>query len=155
MKYKHLNKFMKFSLEVEINKPVDELIKLWTNENNYKIWQYGFQSIEHIEGEAGTIGAKSKIIIQQERKKIELTETIITNNLPFEKKALYEHNHMSNIQVTRFHSISEYKTQYISEYEYIKFNGIIPKLMAIFFSGMFRKQALQWMYNFKKFAEEN
>ena len=84
---------------------------------------------------------------------MELIETIITNNLPYEKKALYEHTNMTNTQTTKFESISEGRTLFISEVEYTKFNGFIPNLMAKFFPGVFKKQSQKWMNQFKVFAE--
>ncbi len=53
-------------------------------------------------------------------------------------------SHMVNTQTTRFKVIEENKTQYISEVEYTKFNGIMIK---------FKEQNQKWMNQFKEFAE--
>jgi uncharacterized membrane protein len=144
---------MKYSCTVEINLPIDKVIALWTNEDHYKHWQDGFQSIEVIEGQAGAIGTKSRILLEQGKRKMELMETIISNQLPEEKKALYEHIHMSNTQLSKFEKINENKTRYISIVEYTQFNGFLPKLMAGLFPKMFKKQSQKWMDQFKVFAE--
>jgi len=144
---------MNYTCTIEINLPITKIVELWNNEAYFKHWQDGFQSIETIEGLSGRVGTKSKILLQQGKRKMELIETIITNNLPTEKKALYEHIHMTNTQTTKFESISENKTLYISEVEYTKFNGFIPKLMSKLFSSMFKKQSQKWMNQFKAFAE--
>jgi len=145
---------MKYKCTVDINLPIDLVVQLWSDESHFSKWQDGFQSIQHLEGQAHSNGAKSKILLEQGRQKMELTETIISNNLPTEKKALYEHIHMTNIQTSSFEKLSEGKTRYISEVEYVKFNGFMPKLMAKIFPGMFKKQSQKWMNQFKEFAEK-
>jgi len=84
---------------------------------------------------------------------MELIETIISNNLPDEKKALYVHEHMTNTQTTQFQELSPNQTRYISEVEYTKFNGFMPNLMAKLFPGVFKKQSQKWVNQFKAFAE--
>ena len=99
------------------------------------------------------MGAKSKILLQQGSRQIELTETILVSNLPEEKSGLHEHIHMTNTQTSRFKSIDQHTTRYISEVEYTKFNGMMPTLMAKLFPGMFKKQSQKWMDQFKAIAE--
>ncbi|GMN08744.1 hypothetical protein MTsPCn9_08000 [Croceitalea sp. MTPC9] len=144
---------MKYTCSIDIKLPIDMVSALWSNEAYFKEWQDGFQFIKHLEGEPNSVGAKSKILLQQGKRKVELLETILVNNLPEEKKALYEHIHMTNTQTTRFKKISENQTQYTSEVEYTKFNSFMPKLMAKLFPGVFKKQSQKWMRQFKAFAE--
>lgn len=144
---------MKYTCSVNINQPIDKVIELWENEANFSKWQDGFQSIILLEGKVGKVGAKSKIILEQDGRRIELIETIITNNLPKEKKALYVHIHLSNTQSSRFEKIEDNRTKYISEVEYIQINGFMPKLISKIFPSMFRKQSQKWMKQFKEFAE--
>ena len=144
---------MKYSCSIEIEVPLDKLVRLWENESNFKYWQDGFQSIEHISGTPNTVGAKSRIILEDKRR-VELIETIITNNLPEEKTAVYEHIHMTNTQTSRFNKINENRTEYISEVEYTKLNGFMIKLMARLFPGKFKQQSQKWMDQFKSFAEK-
>ena len=144
---------MNYTCFVEINLPLETVVKLWQDENNYKKWQDGFVSIEHLEGTPDTKGAKSRIMLKQGKRKIELIETIISSNLPSEKKALYEHIHMTNFQTTRFEKIGEIRTRYISEVSYTKFNGFMPKMMALIFPKMFKNQNQKWMNQFKEYAE--
>lgn len=69
--------------------------------------------------------------------------------------ALYEHIHMTNTQTTTFKSIDTNITQYTSEEDYIKFNGMMIKLIAKLFPSKFKAQSQKWMNQFKVFAEEN
>ena len=144
---------MKYTCTVDINLPIDRTVELWVDETIFKEWQDGFKSIELLSGTANTKGAKSKIVLDDGKKRIELIETIMNSDLPNEKKALYEHVHMTNTQTTRFEPITEKMTRYISEVEYTKFNGFIIKLMAKLFPGKFKEQSQKWMNQFKEFAE--
>lgn len=144
---------MKYTCSVDINLAIDKVATLWADENHFEKWQDGFRSFENLKGEPGAVGTKSKILFRQGKRKVELIETIISNNLPLEKKALYEHVHMTNTQTTKFENISENKTRYISEVEYTQFKGYMPKLMAVLFPSMFKKQSQKWMNQFKEYVE--
>jgi len=143
---------MKYICSIEIDGPIEKVVALWENEAHFKDWQDGFESIEHLEGIPHTKNAKSRIILDGDIR-IELIETIISNNLPKEKIALYEHIHMTNTQASRFKKIGENKTLYISEVEYTKFNGVMIKIMAKLFPSKFKAQSEKWMKQFKEFAE--
>ena len=143
---------MKYTCTVKINLPLLETVELWKDENHFKSWQDGFESIEHQSGMPNTAGAKSKIILDG-RQRIELIETIVSFNLPKEKTAVYEHIHMTNTQKSSFQALDSHTTQYTSEVEYTKFNGFMIKLMAKLFPGKFKAQSQKWMNQFKAFAE--
>jgi len=145
---------MKYTCTIEIDLPREKAAKLWADESNFKEWQDGFISIERLSGTAEAEGAKSRILLKQGKGQMELTETIIHSNLPEEKKAFYEHEHMDNTQTTRFEAISTAKTRCTSEVEYTEFKSFIPKVMAFLFPGMFKKQSQKWLNQFKAFAEK-
>lgn len=144
---------MKYTCSVEIDAPIEKVVALWENEAHFGEWQDGFKSIEHLEGIPNTKNAKSKIILE-DKMRIELVETIISMDLPNEKIALYEHIHTTNTQTSRFETIKDNKTLYTSEVEYIKFNGLMIKLMAKLFPSKFKAQSQKWMNQFKEFAEK-
>lgn len=143
---------MKYTCSIQINAPLETVVALWENEAYFKEWQDGFESITHFEGIPNTKDAKAKIVLN-DKQRIELTETILSNNLPHEKIALYEHVHMTNTQTTRFKSLDDQTTLYTSEVEYIQFNGWMIKLIAKLFPGKFKGQSQKWMNQFKSFVE--
>lgn len=143
---------MKYTCTIQINAPLQTVVSLWENPDHFDQWQDGFESITHLEGIPNTKDAKSKIVLN-DKMKIELIETILVNNLPDEKTARYEHIHMTNTQTSRFEALDEHRTLYISEVEYIQFNGIMIKLMAKLFPGKFKSQSEKWMTQFKAFVE--
>jgi hypothetical protein len=143
---------MKYTCTVEINLPLRRTAELWDDETHFTEWQDNFQSIELINGKKDTAGAKSKIIFEG-KQKMELIETIITSNLPKEKKAMYEHIHMTNIQHTEFKAINSNTTLFTSTVEYTKFNKLMIRIFAKLFPKVFKRQSERWMAQFKTFAE--
>ena len=145
---------MNYTCTIQINLPVSKVVELWENEDNFKHWQDGFVKIEHLSGEKGKVGSTARIFLDDGKRKMELVETVLIDNLPTEKKAEYVHVHMTNTQSSRFNSINENTTEYTSEVVYTTFNGFMPKLMSKLFPGMFKKQSEKWMKQFKEFAEK-
>lgn len=143
---------MKYSLEIEINKPRDEVIKLFDNAENMSKWMEGLQSLEPVSGTPGKVGAKSKLKFDMNGRNIEMIETITTRNLPEEFAGTYEADGVFNIVSNRFLAEDMGTTRWITESEF-QFNSLPMKLMAFLISGMFKKQSLKFLENFKKFAE--
>ncbi len=143
---------MKYTCTIDINAPIETVVSLWEDETSFKYWQDGFVRIDHLSGMTNAVGAKSKILLK-DKFEIELIETILIADLPREKKALYEHKHMTNTQSSRFESLGDDHTRYTSEVEYTQFNGFIIKLMARLFPSKFKAQSQKWMNQFKAFVE--
>ena len=144
---------MKFQCSVDIQAPLEKVLALYENVDFLKEWQEGFQSYEHVSGKAGTVGAKSSFHYKHGKNDIILIETIQTKDLPREFTALYEHKHMVNTMTSSFHQIDEKHTRFVMDIEYIRFIGLIPKLMGMLFPAMFRKQSQKWLDRFKEFVE--
>ena len=53
-----------------------------------------------------------------------------------------------------FYNPNDNQTRYDYEFEYTRINWVVPKLMAILFPSMYRKQGKKWMKQFKEFAEK-
>ncbi|MDP8208624.1 MAG: SRPBCC family protein [Candidatus Electryonea clarkiae] len=145
---------MKFTCFVEIDLPIDEVIGLYDNVENLKEWQDGFVSHEHLSGTPGESGAKSIFIYKAGRNVIELIETIKVKNLPQEFIGTYEATSMVNTMSNRFTALGENRSRYDAEIEYTRFNGFLPKMMALLMPGVFKKQTQKWLNQFKVFAEK-
>lgn len=102
---------MKYSAEIEINKPVDKVIELFDNPDNMYKWMKGLQSFEHISGTAGRPGAKSRLKFKMGKRDIEMVETILVRNLPDEFTGTYEVKGVYNIVKNKFQKIDERKTR--------------------------------------------
>ena len=142
---------MKYNTEIIIDLPRDQVIELFDSVDNMYKWQKGLKKFEHLSGESGQEGAKSKLYYELGRRKIEMTETITKRNLPDEFHGVYEMqgvwNSFENYFIeegdkTKWKTISEFKS-----------SSFAMKLMMSLLPGMFKKQTLTTMNDFKEFAE--
>ncbi len=144
---------MKYTTEIEINKPIDNVIELFDNPDNMDKWMDGLQSFEPISGTPGQPGAKSKLKFKMGKREIEMIETITVRNLPDEFSGIYEAKGVFNVVKNKFIKLSENKTQYISEQEF-QFKGFM-KVIGFLMPGAFKKQSMKYLQAFKRFAESN
>lgn len=142
---------MKYTCEIEINKPVDEVVKLFDSSENLYKWMEGLQSFDNLEGTPGQPGAKSKLVFKTGRREIEMIETITSKNLPEDFSGTYEAKGVFNIINNSFLPAGENKTRYVSNQEF-QMKGFL-KVFAALAPGMFKKQTLKHMQAFKRFAE--
>ena len=144
---------MKFQSSVEIDLPPDRAAALYNDPHYYKEWQDGFVSYTPLSGEPRTVGAKAKLLFVYGKRRMELLETIQVMNLPLEINALYEHEHMVNTIIVQFSSLPGERTRITTGIGYVRFIGIIPKIMSWLMSGMYKKQNQRWLDQFRKFTE--
>lgn len=143
---------MKFSCSVEINQPIEKVVELFNNPNNLKHWQNGLQSFEHLEGEPGMVGAKSKMIFNNGGKTFDLFEEITVSNLPTEFSGIYDHESMRNSMKNYFKPIDSSTTLWNAELEY-EFKTTTWRILGKLMKPMFSKQTQKFLDNFKMFAE--
>ena len=144
---------MKFSVSVDINKPLDQVAALFANPDLLKHYQPGCVKKELISGQVGTDGAVSMMYYRSKKHEMELKETIIANRLPQSFEGLYEHKHMDNTMKSTFDALSDQQTRYTAEIHYSRIDWVMPRLMTIVFPNMFKKHTQQWLDNFKAYAE--
>jgi len=142
---------MKYTCEIEINQPVQKVIKLFDNPDNLSKWMEGLQSFEHLSGTPGEVGSKSKLTFLMGKRKMEMIETVTVRNLPEEFTGTYESKSGINIVTNRFFPISDTTTRYVNEQEF-QFGGLM-KFIAPLMIGLFKKQSMKYLVAFKKFAE--
>ena len=142
---------MQYTVEVSINVPREQVIELFDSTENLEKWQEGLQSFEHISGDPGQVGAKSKLLYDMNGRKIEMIETITSRNLPQEFSGTYEATGVFNSIQNHFYEQGADKTRWVAENEF-KFSGIMM-IVSLFMRGSFRKQSLKTMEAFKTFAE--
>lgn len=145
---------MKFSGFIDINQPVEKVAEIFANPDNLKEYQDGFVKKELVEGKEGEVGAVSTMYYKYGKRDMVLTETITANQLPHGFEAFYSHKHMDNTMKCMFTALSENETRYEYEFEYTRINWVMPKLIAILFPSMYRKQGEKWMRQFKEFADK-
>ena len=143
---------MKYTREVVIDLPRDRVIELFDNPDNLPKWQEGLQSFEHVSGEPGQPGAKSRLVYDHRGRHIEMIETITERNLPDEFSGTYETEGVWNGMKNRFVEEAPDRTRWIAESEF-RCSGLKMKLMTIFLRPMFTSTTLKSLRDFKAFAE--
>jgi len=148
---------MKYSVIVEINAPLEDVLKLFDDPDNWPLWRDGFVSAETLCGIPGTEGSQTKLVNRLGGRDTEMTETVERKNLPDEMTCIYEApgfwlgawNRVTN----RFRQINPDKSEWQLESEF-RCKGLL-KMMSTLMPNMFREATLKEMNNFKAFAEKN
>ncbi|MBN4072853.1 SRPBCC family protein [Crocinitomix catalasitica] len=142
---------MKYVVEKDIDLPRERVIELFDSTENLYKWQAELISFDHLSGEPGEVGAKSKLIYKMKKREFELIETITKKNLPDEFDGTYDAKGVHNIMENRFEATSENQTKWIVTTDF-QFSGFM-KFMAAFMPGAFKKRTNRFMDQFKEFAE--
>ena len=142
---------MKYTCEVIIKLPIAKVIELFINPDNLGKWQEGFISSDLKEGEAGKTGAKTALKYNMNNSDIEMTETILVNDLPDEYSALYESTGVKNWFYNYFEEKGADQTLWKTS-SIFKFSGLMA-FFSIFLKKAFVKQTYNDMTSFKNFAE--
>ncbi|NNE27417.1 MAG: SRPBCC family protein [Saprospiraceae bacterium] len=144
---------MKYTNTIEINLPRQRVIDLFDNPENMKAWQPGLVSFTHNSGVPGEEGAKSTLIYKTGKREVEMIETVIKRDLPYEFSGSYEmkgiYNSIQNYFIEKSPEVTVWKSQ--SEFT---FKGIM-RFLAPLMKNSFKKQSLDFMQRFKSFAESN
>ena len=144
---------MKFNSEITIDVPRTKVIEYFDSFENMKHWQEGLIGYEVLSGEPGQPGAKTRLSYKMGKRDIEMTETILTRNLPDEFSGTYEARGVWNEVKNYFEEQENDRTLWRMENEFV-FSGFFMKLMGFFMPGAFRKQTAKSMAAFKRFAEQ-
>ena len=142
---------MRYKTEVFINLPRERVIELFDSFENLKKWQEGLVSFEHISGDPGRPGAKTRLLYDMGRRRMEMIETIIERNLPDEFSGTYDASGVHNIVRNYFYDEGE-RTRWVLDSEF-QFRSFM-RIMSLFIPGSkFREQTRGSMEAFKRFAE--
>ena len=124
---------MHYTVETEIDLPRERVIGLFDNTENLKRWQRGLQVFEPLEGEPGQPGARSRMVFQMGKRKLEIVETITERDLPDAFAGTYDTKGVHNVVNNRFVAVTPEKTRWISENEF-RFSGFM-KIVEFLNSG--------------------
>ena len=146
---------MKFICTVIINQPKEKVAAYFENPEYLSKYQEGFLRKELISGDSMKDNAISKLYYKMGNGgEMELTETVLKNDLPNSFIAQYHHKHTDNTMESNFTALNENQTQYDAEINYTAFKGVMVKIMALLFPSIFKKQVQKWLNNFKVFLEK-
>lgn len=144
---------MQYLSQIVINKPVDEVVRLFDNPDNLYLWMDGLQSFELLSGEAGKPGARSKLVFLMGKRRMEMIETITVRDLPKEFSGTYDAPGVHNIVINRFQAQADGTTLYIVDNTF-HFKGFM-KVIGFLMPGAFKKQSYKYLEQFKAFVERS
>lgn len=142
---------LKYTNEVTIQKPIDQVTALFADPTRISEWQPGFISMEQLEGVPAQVGSKVKLRYKMGKREIEMIETITVNDLPREFSGYYEAKGVKNGVNNYFEALNDDSTRYYAENEF-HFSGFM-KLMGWLMPGAFRKESQKVLDRFKAFCE--
>ena len=144
---------MKYTCEITIDLPREEVVRKLDNVDNMKYWQRGLLDYEVISGIPGEEGTKMRLDYKMDKRTISMVETISKRDFPNEFNATYESKGVYNIQRNTFHEVEPNKTKWVSESEF-QFSSFGMRLMGWLMPGLFKKQSMKYLEDFKNFAEK-
>ena len=144
---------MKYEVDIIIDRPRDEVIRKYDDQDNLKHWMEGLQEMELLEGEKGQVGARSRILFINGKRRMEMIETILENNLPESMAFRFEAPGVENIVINRFEEVSEHSTRVVNDQEF-KMKGLMMRIFAALMPGMFKKQSMVYLKALKAFVED-
>ena len=71
-----------YTTTIVIDLPRDKVVALFDEPANLQKWQRGLLSFEPLSGQEGQAGAKSKLVFQMGKRRMEMIETITRRDLP-------------------------------------------------------------------------
>lgn len=143
---------MRYQTELTIDLPRERVIELFDDTENLSKWMKGLVLFEHLEGQSGEVGAKSKLKFEMGKRKMEMVETILSRNFPEEFTCAYATAGVYNEVKNEFLILDSQHTLYRTEH-YFKFESWGMKVMAFLMPGAFKKQSKKYLEDFKEFAE--
>lgn len=142
---------MKYSVHIDIRKPLEEVYARFTDPANYSSWMDGLIRIEPLEGTPGKPGSTSRFVFKSGARTMEMTETILSVDKPYSVTVRFNANGVENIVTTRLERISPDITRCHNDQDF-RFRGIMA-LVSRLMPGAFKKQSLKYLEAFKAFAE--
>jgi len=143
--------------EVTVNKSIKEAWAVQQDESKLGQWLEGFKSIDLIEGEAGAVGSKYKVVVQPEgQPDFVMTETVKSVK-EFDHIALNFDSDMMLFDQTTSFAEADGKTTIKTDCK-INGKGIMMRSMFALMeklTGSFTKQEVKHIEALKKLIEEN
>lgn len=142
---------MKYTTTITIDLPKARVFELLVDPAHYEGWMSGLLSKEAIEGDPGSVGAKTRLVHKMGSREVEMMETIVEATPSDSMTATYESGSVWNQVVNRLSEVDGSTTRWEMESEF-RCKGpmwLMSKLMP----GMFKKESQKGMESFKSFAE--
>jgi len=142
-----------YESEVMVNKPAEEAWAVMSDEANLPKWIKGFKKTELVSGTENTVGAVSKVYVEENGEDMVMEETI-TAIKPNEHLAMAFTMDFMDMDYEMFFKENEGKTT-ITTKSTTTGNGVIAKSIISFMPDAMKKQEDENLNNLKKLIEGN
>lgn len=142
---------MKFRSEVEIDRPIHELIILIQDPQNTLQWLEGLRSVKHLSGEIRQSGAISDVVFDSPAGRLHIKETVIRNELPEEYIMRYDGQGYTSYSNYCFEKLTDGTTRFIM-LQHVELKGAL-KLAGSIVKNKMSRQLNKSTESFKRFAE--
>lgn len=142
----------KYTAEVEINKPIDEVFKLFDNRETLKKWMPEVKEIEPINETPQKLGSTYKVIIENQGQEMQMQEKIRAY-VPNEKITL-QYNSPDMIKIDDFNFVTEGNKTKLVQHSSVRANSFMLGCTFPWFKGRFKKLSQEYMNRFKELAEK-
>jgi len=142
-----------YESEITVNKSAKEAWAVMQDEVNLPKWIQGFKKIELISGTPNTVGAVSKVYIEEAGQESIMEETI-TALTPNQKMAMTFTMDFMDMDYEMLFTEKDGKTNILTK-STTKGNGLFAKSIVSFMPGAMKAQEDANLVNLKKLIEEN
>ncbi|QDC25259.1 SRPBCC family protein [Georgenia yuyongxinii] len=144
-------RLMRYTEEIEIALPRDEVVRLFTDLASLPKWQKGLQSVGLLSGEAFQVGARTRLVFLTGKRRMEMIETITHNALPEALHAVYDTKGVHNVCENYLTEVAPDRTRWVTP-NVFEFSGPM-RIIGLLFGRSFSKETREQMRRFKEFAE--
>ncbi|WP_237275299.1 SRPBCC family protein [Tenacibaculum ovolyticum] len=143
---------VKYTAEIEINKPINEVFKNFENVDFMKKWLPEVKSIEPIEEKVGVVGSTYAMTVINQGQEMKMVEKI-TAYIPNEKMTFqFDSDQMTKIDDYNFIANGN-KTKMIQNCS-VNSKSYITACLFPYFKGTFKNLSLSYMKRFKEEVEK-
>jgi len=142
---------MKFRTEIDIDRPVNELIGLLQDPDVTMKWLDGLRSVKHVSGDFRRPGCVSRVVFDSPAGRMLITETVISNELPEEYIIRYDGQGYVSYSNYSFEELSSDSTKFIIV-QHVELKGAF-KLAGGLLKGTMDRQLNKSAESFKRYAE--
>ena len=143
---------MKYTLSNTINRSLEEVVQKFSEPDGAMHWMEGLQKIERLSETPHEVGAKSNFHFLHKNKKMQITETILEQNLPSQIKFAFQSSMGYNEVEMLFESLSDTSVKQTNN-TYFELKGFM-KVFGFLMKGLFKKQSMKFLTAFKEYVEQ-
>jgi uncharacterized protein YndB with AHSA1/START domain len=143
---------MKFTLQLPINRPRQDVWNAFNNRENMKKWQRSLVSFETISGTQGQPGAVSRFTYKEKEREFSLLERVTDREELHRLDGVYENNFADNTVRNTFIEQGKEQTLWVVETEF-KFKTLLMRILGPIMKKNFVLRTQREMERFKEFVE--